>query len=129
MDPFNAIGTFVFGLIKEKILQSWIRLLFSMLASGVLTFMLVAGGVLCGVKVLAVVFGGDVAKAFPDLAAGDWALAIGMGMVFSAMMMIVVFRRDPLSKGMMLVLPSWEAAAEIQTNIEVIEKNEKEKKS
>jgi hypothetical protein len=118
----DAIANLVLGLIEKKILQGWIRLLFSMLGSGILTFMLVCGGSLIGVKVLVLIFGAGVASALPSsLPAGDWGFSIGLGLVFSAVMMIAVFRRDPLSRGIIFVLPSWEAAAELNVNTETIE--------
>jgi hypothetical protein len=125
----DGIAKFVLGLIEHKVLQGWIRLLFSMLGSGILTFMLVCGGSLVGVKTLVLIFGASVANALPSsLPAGDWGFSVGLGFVFSAVMMIAVFRRDPLSKGIMFVLPSWEAAAELNTNIEVIEPQQQKEK-
>jgi hypothetical protein len=124
----DAIAKLILGLIEKKILQNWIRLLFSMLGSGILTFMLICGGSLIGVKTLVLLFGPGVQNALPaSLTAGDWGFSIGLGLLFSAVMMIAVFRRDPLSKGIMLVLPSWEAAAELVTNIEVIEPKQEKK--
>jgi hypothetical protein len=128
MNPFDGIAKFALGLIEKKILQAWVRLLFSMLGSGALTFMLVCGGSLIGVKTLVLIFGPGVAAALPtSLPAGDWGFSLGLGMVISALMMVVVFRRDPLSKGIMLVLPSWEAAAELATDIQVIDKTQEKK--
>lgn len=124
----DAIAKLILGLIEKKILQNWIRLLFSMLGSGILTFMLICGGSLIGVKTLVLLFGPGVQNALPaSLPSGDWGFSIGLGLLFSAVMMIAVFRRDPLSKGIMLVLPSWEAAAELVTNIEVIEPKQEKK--
>ena len=62
-----------------------------------------------------------------SLPAGDWGFSIGLGMVLSAVMMIAVFRRSPLSKGIIFVLPSWEAAAELNTNTETIEPKQEKK--
>lgn len=124
----DAIAKLILGLIEKKILQNWIRLLFSMLGSGILTFMLVCGGSLIGLKALVLIFGSAVSNALPSsLPSGDWGFSIGLGMVFSAVMMIAVFRADPLSKGIMFVLPSWEAAAELNTNTETIKPNSQEK--
>lgn len=129
MNPFDGIAQFALGLIEKKILQAWVRLLFSMIGSGVLTFMLVCGGSLIGVKTLVLIFGPTVASALPaSLPAGDSGFSIGLGLVFSALMMVVVFRRDPLSKGVMLVLPSWEAAAELNTNTQVIDRTQEKNK-
>ena len=61
----DAIAKLVLGLIERKILQDWIRLLFSMLGSGILTFMLVCGGALIGVKTLVLIFGPSVASSLP----------------------------------------------------------------
>ncbi len=117
----DAIAKLILGLIEKKILQGWIRLLFSMVGSGVLTFMLVCGGSLIGGNVLSLLFGTAVDGALPaSLPSGDWGFSIGLGLVISALMIVAVFRRDPLSRGILFVLPSWEAAAEMATNTETI---------
>jgi hypothetical protein len=52
----------------------------------------------------------------------NWALSIGSGMVVSSVSLAVFFRMSPLTKGMMAVLPAEEAAKELNTNIQIIEK-------
>ena len=106
MNPFSVIAEFFLGVLKQKTLQNWLRLLFELFLSGLLTFMLIAGSTLL-------------------VPPHSWAIATGSGLVLAAVVMTVVFRRSPLTKGMMLVLPSWEAAKEIETNLQVIQKGEK----
>jgi hypothetical protein len=57
------------------------------------------------------------------------ALAIGSGMVMAALALTVLFRRETsrLTRGMIIVLPGAEAAKEIDTNFQVLEKPNKEK--
>lgn len=105
MNPFDGIAHFFLGLIEHKTLQGWLRLLFELTLSGLLTFMLACGGVLVTPP-------------------HSWAVAIGTGLITAAVIMTVVFRRSPLTKNMMLILPAWEAAKEIETNMEVIQKGE-----
>ena len=103
MNPFQGIAEFFLGLIKEKTLQGWIRLGVELFLSGLLSFLFVCGTVLI---------------APPH----SWAIGAGSGMVVASVCMTVVFRRSPLTKGLLLVLPSAEALKEINTDIEVIEK-------
>ena len=103
MNPFEGIASFCLGLIKQKVLQGWIKLGVELFLSGLLSFLFVSGTVLI---------------APPH----SWAIGVGSGMVVAAICMTVVFRRSPLTKGLLLVLPSAEALKEINTDIEVIEK-------
>jgi len=103
MNPFSALAELAIGAWKARTWASWLRLLFCMGCSGVLSFLFVCGSLLA---------------APPH----SWPISIGTGMVVAAVCMTVVFRRSPLTKGLLLVLPSQEALKEIQTDIEVIEK-------
>lgn len=102
MNPFNAIAELALGWIKDKILQRWLNLLFELIWSGILSFLFVCGSALAG-KTLT-------------------GIAIGSGMIASAICMTIVFRRSPLTKGLLLVLPSAEALKEIQTDVETIQR-------
>jgi hypothetical protein len=84
------------------IIQQWASLLFQMAFSGSVTFLLVCGG---------------------QLVAGlPLKMAIGSAMVACAVVLAVLFRRSPLTKGMMVVLPSEEAAKEIAASLQTISK-------
>jgi hypothetical protein len=55
------------------------------------------------------------------LAASTPALiARGMGMVAGAVMATVIWRRSPLTRGLMLALPAKEAEVELASNTQVI---------
>jgi len=102
MDPFNAIGNVFLGWMKDKIIQHWLNLLFELIWSGLLSFLFVCGSALAA-KVMA-------------------GVAIGAGMVTSAVCMTIVFRRSPLTKNLLLVLPAAEALKEIQTDTQTIQR-------
>lgn len=102
MNPFSALAELALGWIKDKILVHWLNLIFELVWSGILTFLFVCGSALAA-KVLT-------------------GVAIGAGMVSSAVTMTIVFRRSPLTKGLLLVLPSAEALKEIQTDVETIQR-------
>lgn len=103
MDPFNALATFVLGRLKESAMALWLKLLFTMIFSALVSFLFVCGSIL--------------ALGQPA------AFAVGSGMVMAAMAMTVLFRRSPLTKTLMVVLPAAEATKEIDTNFQVIEKS------
>ena len=106
-------------MLEQKILQDWLKLIFEMFGSGFVTFLIVFGGVLSGSTAVKLVFHVDP---FPGVPAGNWALAVGLGSISAGVLMIAVFRRSPRSKGMIMLLPSWEATAEINTDTETIAK-------
>lgn len=105
MNPFDAIASFVLGKIKEGIWAAWLRFLFEMGFSAVVSFLFICGTVLATTK--------------------SPAVAIGSGMVMAAIAMTTLFRREKskLTKGMLVVLPSAEAAQEIATDLQTIQKN------
>lgn len=110
VNPFNAIAEFILGKIKEGIFVAWAKFLFELIFSAVTSFLFTAGGVL--------------------LATHDELIALGSGMVMAALALTVLFRRESskLTKGMFVVLPAEEAAKELATNFEVIQKPDQEKK-
>ncbi len=109
MNPFDALATFVLGKIKEGLYVQWLRFLFEMAFSMIVSFLFVCGTVL-------------VTKA-------PRGIAIGSGMIMSALSATYLFRREQskLTRGMLIVLPSDEATKEIATGFELIQKAEDKK--
>lgn len=104
MNPFDALASFVLGKIKEGLYAQWLKFLFEMGFSASVAFLFVCGSVL--------------------ISTNKVALAIGSGMVMSALCATVLFRKEStrLTKGMLVVLPSAEADKEINTDFETIQK-------
>jgi len=50
------------------------------------------------------------------------AVAVGTGLMTGSSLATLVFRRSPLSKGLILALPEKEAEVEMNTNLQVITK-------
>src|SRR5258707_10159064 len=100
MDPFHAIGEVVLGIYKERKVQNWCKLIFTLSFSAITTFLYVTGGSLAATR--------------------SWPISIGSGMVSAAVIMTVLFRRSDLTKGMIVALPAEEAKTEINSNIPVI---------
>lgn len=105
MNPFDALASFVLGKIKEGLYAQWLKFLFEMSFSAVVSFLFITGGMMA-------------AKIPPSI-------AIGTGMVMSAISITTLFRREKnkLTKGMLVVLPSAEAAQEIATDLQTIQKS------
>ena len=110
MNPFDAIATFVLGKIKEGVWAEWLRFLFELLFSAIVSFLFTCGSVLVTTRSV--------------------AIAIGSGMVVASLALTVLFRRESskLTKGMLVVLPSAEAAKDLATDFQTIEKPDQEKK-
>lgn len=104
MNPFDAIATLILGKIKDGIWAQWLRFLFELLFSAVVSFLFTCGSVLVSTK--------------------SAAIAIGSGMIVASLALTVLFRRESskLTKGMLVVLPSAEAAKELATDFQTIEK-------
>jgi len=75
-----------------------------LLFSAVVSFLIICGGAL--------------------VAGGEAGFSIGAGMVAAALSLTVLFRREnsKLTKGMLVVLPAAEAAKEIASDFETIQK-------
>jgi hypothetical protein len=110
VNPFDALATFALGKIKEGLWAQWLKFLFEMLFSAVVSFLFSCGALLFG-----------------KAPAG---IAIGFGMMWAAMAMTYLFRRESsrLTKGMLVALPSEEAAKEMNSDFQVIQKPDQEKK-
>lgn len=104
MNPFDALATFALGKIKEGIWAQWLKFLFELGFSAVTSFLFICGSVLCATR--------------------SASIAIGSGMIMAALSLTVLFRRETsrLTRGMIIVLPGAEAAKEIDTNFQVLEK-------
>lgn len=109
MNPFDALATFVLGKIKEGLYAQWLKFLFELIFSAVVSFLFSCGTFL---------FGGARA-----------GIAIGFGMIWAAMALVYLFRRESsrLTKGMLVALPGDEAAKEMAANFQTIQKPDKEK--
>jgi ABC-type multidrug transport system permease subunit len=109
MNPFDAIATLILGKIKDGIWAAWLKFLFELAFSAIVTFLFVCGTVLVSLH--------------------EEAVAIGSGMIAAALSLTVLFRRENsrLTKGMLVVLPSAEATKELETDFEVIQKSEEKK--
>lgn len=109
MNPFDALATFVLGKIKEGLYAQWLKFLFELTFSAVVSFLFGCGTLL-----------------FAQARAG---MAIGFGMIWAAMAMVYLFRRENLrlTKGMIVALPESEAAKEMQSDFQLIQKPEEKK--
>ena len=102
MDPFQAIGSFILGKLKQNIIQEWARLLFGMAFSGLTAFLFVCGS---------------------DLAAGALAAkAIGEGMVAAAVVLVALFLRSRLTRGIAVAILAGLAKKESETDKNIIDK-------
>lgn len=100
IDIASAIVQAVNMLINQHRIDRYARLTFSMVFSGVVSYLFIAGGTLG--------------------ATASYARSTGAGMVAAAVSMTVVFRRSELSKGMVVALPQGEADAEMNADVQVI---------
>lgn len=108
MNPFDGLAKYLLGRLEQKILQSWARFIFQMAFSAFVTFCFTCGTVMLSTR--------------------SAITGVGSGMVMVAIVLTVFFRTSKLTAGMIAVLPSAEAAEEIATSLQTIEKPDQEKK-
>jgi uncharacterized transporter YbjL len=109
VNPFTGLAEYFLGRIQQKVYQAWTRLLFQIAMSMLGSFLFIAGGTMVAAA----------AKFAPSVAL---VLGLGSGMMFAAMVLVYFLRRSPLTKDMMFVFPAEEAAREIETNFQTIQK-------
>ena len=106
MGPWDAVGNFIVSFIeaekKAKRTEAWLSLIFQMVLSALIAFLFAGGTAMTASK--------------------SFAFGCGAGMVSAAVVLAYFFRRSPLTRGMMLVLPQAEANTEINTDLQVIQK-------
>lgn len=98
IDLFDAIEKW----IQFRKINEWVKLLISLVSSFWLSLSFVTGGSL--------------------IAHRPTSEAIGEGLVTATLLCTYLWRRSPLTKGMALALPADEAAKELETNVQVIDK-------
>ena len=110
MNPFDALAQFAFDKIKEGIWAQWLKFLFELAFSAVVSFLFACGSFLLAQRTVGV--------------------SVGWGMLWSAMALTYLFRRETsrLTKGMIVALPSDEAAKELAADFQTIQKPNQEKK-
>ncbi len=104
MNPWTGLAELLLGYMRQNQVAQWLRFIFELLFSGFVSFLFICGSVLIATKL--------------------YSLAIGAGMIAAAVSMTALFRRESskLTKGMLVVLPSQEAAKEISTDLQSIQK-------
>jgi predicted phage tail protein len=107
MDPFQGLADFILGRLKQGVWAQWARFIFELAFSAIVSFLVVGGGALISTR--------------------NWPVGIGSGMVAAGIYATALFRRESskLTKGMMVVLPSEEAAEEITAEVQEIDKSQK----
>ncbi|PSH02801.1 MAG: hypothetical protein CXZ00_15495 [Acidobacteria bacterium] len=88
--------------MKQSAMALWWNLVFEISFSAMVGFLFIAGTAMVATKSV--------------------VLGVGSGMVMAAVCMVAVFRRSPLSKGLIVVLPAAEAAKEMESNLQTIER-------
>jgi hypothetical protein len=106
---------------KDTKLFEWVTLLTEIGFSGVTSFCYVCGATLAGAAgAVGIVGASGYSTSVPkDLL---WAVAVGAGMLRAAVMMSVLWRNSPLTKGTTVALPGEEAKTEIMTSSQVLTK-------
>lgn len=88
MDPFQGLASFVLGWMKNSATALYLKAIFSMIASGAISFLLTCGTLLVSTRV--------------------WSVSVGAGMIVAAVTMTVAFRQSDLAKKVSIVVPELE---------------------
>lgn len=106
MNPVSDVTDAVIALVKLHRLNEWARSLFGLSLSGGLTFSFA-----CGSAML-------TAATAHTSAPICWVIGFGSGLVTAVPVMSVYFYKDPLFKGVMLVIPKAQIVQEIAASAE-----------
>lgn len=112
MQIISDVTSAITDLIKLHRLNNWANLLFRISLSGTISF-LVLGGLAMG--------GAAASQKIP--AALCFVMGLSAGMVGAGVFMTVTFRGDPLTKGMLMFLPSAEALEELHVDKQIIQRS------
>jgi hypothetical protein len=108
MDPFTGIASYFLGRLEQKVFQAWIRLIFQMGISALITGCLTWG----------------TAGAAAIYATHSASIGLAIGFCAALVMISVVLgnyiRTAPETKGMRFVFPSSEAALELGAELQTI---------
>lgn len=102
MDWVTGVANLITGLVKAHRLNEWVKLIIQLIASDLLSWQFTEGSALSATT--------------PPM------IARGLGLVAGAVMATVIWRRSPLTRGLMLALPAKEAEVELDSNTQVIQK-------
>jgi hypothetical protein len=89
MDPFQGLASFVLGRLKQSAMALYLKAIFTMIASGVLSFLFTCGTSLVSTRV--------------------WSISVGTGMIVASIVMVVAFKQSDLAKKLSIVIPQLEA--------------------
>lgn len=109
MDPFGALAKMVCDRLEHAFISKWLKLIFEIVMSNYVTYLVVTGGAL---------FSG---------ASYNVARGLGMGAMAAITGAFLRRERSGLTAGMFFVFPEVQAEQEIKTDIEVLQKPDKEK--
>jgi hypothetical protein len=105
----DAIGNFIWDEIKKGIWAEWLKLIFLLIFSGLVTFLFVDGGIL--------------------IAGGEELVARGYGYTAAAGSLVVCFVTNgaKLMKGMSAIIPNAEVVAQLETEFQKVQPNQEKK--
>lgn len=93
MDPLNAIGNFVVGLIKAGQIQAWYRLIASIILSSLITFFSTLGA---SIWLLYSQYGAVAAL----------ILSFANACIAVSVIILALVKRSPLTKGIAILVPT-----------------------
>lgn len=102
MDPFQGLADFVLGRLKQSAMALYLKAIFSMIASGVISFLLVCGTSLVSTRL--------------------WTVSVGSGMIVAAVALTLAFKQSDLAKKISIVVPSLEKQAENVDGMDTVKK-------
>jgi hypothetical protein len=108
VNPFDALAKLALGWLEHTTIAAWAKFIFELLFSAIVSFLFTCGGML--------------------MASEPTAIAVGFGMIWAAMAMVYLFRRErsKLTAGMVVALPGDEAAKEMAASFQTIVKPTKD---
>jgi len=109
LDIASAGAEFILGKMKQSMISMYLKAIFAMTASGIITFLFVCGSALVG--------------------DAPWPKAIGAGMLSSSLVIVGAFLATDLAKKVALILPKILVAQQKLQGLEEVKKEKKDEAS
>jgi hypothetical protein len=120
MDPFQALASLISSKLKDSAIALWLKLIFQLIVSMAGSFLIAFAAAIAGMAAANL----QGSKLGPAMM---FVVALGAGAGTAAIVLVNQIRQNQskLLRGMRFVFPSLEAAQEIETDLQTIQKTEK----
>ena len=105
MDPFQGLASFILGRLKQSATSLWLKLIFTMTLSATITLCFFTGTV--------------------TLKTGSLQTGFATGLVMVALVLLALFKMSPLTKNLVIALPTEIVEEANKQNVQIVKGDNK----